>query len=351
MRTANQPTGKMRDALRAAHLYYMQELTMDAIATELRTSRSSVSRLLSYARDTGLVDIRIRSPFELSARWEKDIARRFGVSAHVIPVPSGSSDVDRQDTVARGAARILNQYFDSNMSMGVAWGSTMSAISRHLVQKETHNSDIVQLNGAGNTHTTGIDYASEILRRFAESYSARLQQFPVPAFFDSPATREHLWKERSMRRVLDMQARLDIALFGVGSPFADIPSHVYIGGYLDPQDYESLSAQEVVGDVATVFFRADGSTDGIELNARATGPDFEVLRRIPRRVCVVSGVSKIPGLSGALAAGLITDLIIDEAGARALIDSVGGPSHPITGSMPVIVLPDDADQFSASARE
>lgn len=352
MATTAQPSGRMRDALRAAHLYYMQDLTMDAIARELKTSRSSVSRLIAYAKDTGLVDIRIRSPFELSTRWEQDIARRFGVSAHVIPVPSGSSDVDRQDRVARGAARILNSYFDSNMAMGVAWGSTMSAISRHLVPKETHNSDIVQLNGAGNTHTTGIDYASEILRRFAESYSARLQQFPVPAFFDSPATREHLWKERSMRRVLDMQTHLDIALFGVGSPFADIPSHVYIGGYLDPEDYQTLSDQGVVGDVATVFFRADGSTDGIELNARATGPDFEVLRRIPRRVCVVSGVSKLPGLSGALAANLITDLIIDEAGARALIDSAGGTVPTTTGAVTIVdVTDDDADQFPAGARE
>jgi deoxyribonucleoside regulator len=323
MPVAPLPTAKMRDALRAAHLYYMQDLTMDAIASELRTSRSSVSRLLSYARDSGLVDIRIRSPLEMSTRWEREIVQRFGVSAHVIPAPSGSFDVDRQDRVARGAARILNQYFDSNMTMGVAWGSTMSAISRHLTPKETHNSDIIQLNGAGNTHTTGIDYASEILRRFAESYSARLQQFPVPAFFDSPETRHHLWKERSMRRVLDMQSRLDIALFGIGSPFADIPSHVYIGGYLDPEDYQSLSQQNVVGDVATVFFRADGSTDGIALNSRATGPDFDVLRRIPRRVGVVSGVSKLPGLLGALSANLVTDLIIDEGTARALLETVG----------------------------
>jgi deoxyribonucleoside regulator len=336
------PSVKMRDALRAAHLYYMQDLTMDAIASELSTSRSSVSRLLTYARESGLVDIRIRSPLEMSTRWEREIVRRFGVSAHVVPVPGGSSDVDRQERVARGAARILNQYFDSNMSMGVAWGSTMSAISRHLSPKETHNSDIVQLNGAGNTHTTGIDYASEILRRFAESYSARLQQFPVPAFFDSPETRRHLWQERSMRRVLDMQARLDIALFGVGSPFADIPSHVYIGGYLDPDDYQSLSEQNVVGDVATVFFRADGSTEGIALNARATGPDFEVLRRIPRRVCVVSGLSKLPGLLGALAAQLVTDLIIDEGSARALLET------PVA---PVESAPEPASELPGRVRE
>ena len=35
---------KLMSALKAAQLYYLQDLTMDAIARELRTSRSSVTR-------------------------------------------------------------------------------------------------------------------------------------------------------------------------------------------------------------------------------------------------------------------------------------------------------------------
>jgi DNA-binding transcriptional regulator LsrR (DeoR family) len=77
----------------------------------------------------------------------------------------------------------------------------------------------------------------------------------------------------------------------------------------------------VVGDVATVFFRADGSTDGIPLNERGTGPDFTVLQRTPRRICVVSGSSKLPSLRGALRANLITDLFVDEGTARALVSA------------------------------
>lgn len=315
---------KTGDALRAAHLYYMQDLTMDAIASELHTSRSSVSRLLSQARASGLVDIRIHSPLELPARVESDILERFGVKAHVVPVPDQISDVDRLNRVALSAARILGQFFDSNMAMGIAWGSTVSAISRHLIPKQTHNAHIVQLNGAGNTRTTGIGYASEILRRFGESYGAHVQQFPVPAFFDDPATKVAMWRERSTQRLLEQQSQMDVALFGLGSPFAEIPSHVYSGGYLDASDYDQLGRDGVVGDVATVFFRADGSTDGVALNERATGPSFDVLRRTPRRICVVSGLSKVPSLHGALAAGIVTDLIVDEGTARALLETPPG---------------------------
>jgi len=312
--------GKTRDALRAAHLYYMQDLTMDAIAHELHTSRSSVSRLLSHARASGLVEISIHSPLDLPSRIEHEILERFEVQAHVIPVPDHASDVDRLDRVALSAARILGRFIDSNLTVGLAWGSTMGAMSRHLVPKATHNSEIVQLNGAGNLRTTGIVYASELLRRFGDAFGARVQQFPVPAFFDEPATKQAFWRERSTQRLLDLQGRLDLALFGIGSPFAEVPSHVYQGGYLERADYEDLSRDGAVGDVATVFYRADGSTDGIALNARATGPDFQTLRRAPRRICVVSGRAKLAGLRGALAAGLITDLIVDESTARALVE-------------------------------
>ncbi|MHB1171258.1 MAG: sugar-binding transcriptional regulator [Lacisediminihabitans sp.] len=311
---------RMRDALTAAHLYYMQDLTMDAIAHELHTSRSSISRLLSHAREAGLVDIQIRSPLDRASSLQGEIQARFDVAAHIVPVPDHTSDVDRLERVALSAARILDQFFDSNMTLGVAWGSTVSAISRHLVPKVTHNSQVVQLNGAGNNRTTGIIYASEILRRFGDAYGAHIQQFPVPAFFDDPRTKQALWRERSTRRVLDIQNHMDVALFGLGSPFAEVPSHVYIGGYLDAEDYASLRKADVVGDVATVFYRADGSYKDIALNTRATGPDLALLRKASRRVCVVSGLSKLPSLQGALAASLVTDLIVDESTARGLVD-------------------------------
>lgn len=317
-RTPDDP--KVTSALRAAQLYYLQDMTMDAIARELATSRSSVSRLLSHARDTGLVEVRIHPPQVQELRLEEAIRARFGIAAHVVPTPRVLSDVERFERVAMSAARLLPLYFDSNMTLGIAWGSTLDAISRHLPKKETHNSTVVQLNGAGNTFTSGIDYASEILHRFGQAFGAAVQQFPVPAFFDDPHTKDGFWRERSTRRVLDLQSRADIVLFGLGSPFAEVPSRVYIGGYLDRADYRSLREEKVVGDVATVFFRQDGSWKDVELNRRATGPTFSVLSRVSRRICVVSGVQKVASLRGAIAARLITDLVLDEDLAEQLVD-------------------------------
>ena len=122
---------RMREALRAAQLYYLQDLTMDAIGDELNVSRSSVSRLLDLARNMGIVDIHINSPADGPRRIEEEISDRFSVSAHLVPVPEGTAPVDRLERVAVSAARMLSQFFSSSMTMGIAWGSTISAVSRH----------------------------------------------------------------------------------------------------------------------------------------------------------------------------------------------------------------------------
>ena len=318
-RTDSSVGHRSRDALRAAQMYYLQDLTMDAIARELRTSRSTVSRLLSMARETGLVQIQVNNPSDRAPALEQQIRRRFGVEAHVVPVADSVNDAEALDRVAIQAARTIGPLVDSNAIIGVAWGSTLSAVSHHLTRKQTYDSTIVQLNGAGNTQTTGITYASEILRRFGQAYGARVEQFPVPALFDNAGTRTAMWQERSVRRILDLQGRMTMAIFGVGSIDSAVPSHVYSAGYLDPEDLDTLVREKVVGDVATMFFRADGSHRDVPLNGRSTGPDLDELRKVHRRICVVSGEAKIDGLRGALAAGLATDLILDEGSARRLV--------------------------------
>jgi DNA-binding transcriptional regulator LsrR (DeoR family) len=311
---------KVNLALRAAQLYYLQDLTMDAIGDELLVSRSSVSRLLQMARDRGIVEVKIHSPEDATQRMTTEIKKRYGVNAHLVPVPESATPIDRLDRVALTAAKMLTNFFFAGMTMGVAWGSTTAAVSRNLASRQLRDSRVVQLNGAGNTFTTGMSYSGEILRRFGEAYGAIVEQFPVPAFFDDPSAKETLWRERSTKRILDIQSSMDVALFGLGANDSEVPSHVYAAGYLSVDDQKALNAGGVVGDIATVFYRADGSSDGLALNNRSTGPSLDVIRKVPRKICVIAGASRLPSLRGAIAGQYVSDLIIDDATAAALLE-------------------------------
>jgi DNA-binding transcriptional regulator LsrR (DeoR family) len=300
----------------AATMYYLQDEQMDAIARRLGISRSTVSRLLKAARESGLVQIAVRPEQGAAAGLADHVMRTFGVRVHVVPVRLGAGDAERLDQVARVAARLLMDLFDDEMVLGVAWGTTVSAVARALGRKPTRGGTVVQLNGAANTLTSGVDYASTIITAFGAAFDAQVRHFPVPAFFDYAATREAMWRERSVQRVLSVQRRTDVVLFGVGALGGQAPSHVYSAGYLDDSDLAALYAAGVVGDVCTVFLREDGSYRDIEINRRATGPTPAELAHVPRRLCVVAGEGKLRPLLAAMRAGVVTDLVIDEPTAR-----------------------------------
>lgn len=317
----NKFSNKARLAYSASALYYQQGKTMEEISKILATSRSSVSRLLDYARRAGIVEIRLHGGEEAIIAIQRQISDTYGVTTYVIPSSGAVNSWERTINVARHAGRIIPTLVGPGNVLGVAWGTTLAGVARYLEPRAISDVTIVQLNGSAHTGTFGIGFASDILGRFAETFGGSIEPFPVPAFFDNSATRDAMWRERSIQRVLSIQESMDVALFGIGSPTSSIPGHVYRSGYMDAEDRAELVRQKVAGDVATVFFREDGNEDGIELNRRSSGPALDVIRRTPRRVCVVGDPSRLAGTRGALAAGLVTDLIVDEQLASKLVNA------------------------------
>lgn len=307
------------EALRAATLYYYDGLTTEQVAKELSCSRPKVSRLLSWARSTGVVEIRINNVRRQLSPLEDEIQGRYGLSqVHVVPAPEVMGEVVWLERVARFTANHLNATLADGQVMAVAWGTTLSEVAANLVPLSIPGLRIVQLNGSGNTFTPDNRYAAAILQLFAANYDASVVLFPVPTFFDYEETKEAMWRERSVQRIIDIQLQADVLLYSIGSVNAGVPSHVYSQGYIDDGDREELAREGIVGDLATIFFRADGTWEDIPLNRRGSGPPLTLYRQVPRAICVVSGRNKIPGLRAALRARLMTELIVDEPTAREL---------------------------------
>lgn len=306
-------------AVRVAKLYYYQRLTTERIAEELRTSRSTVSRLLSWAHDHGLVEIHVHDPAEQPLQLESLLRERYGVrSARVVAVPDSAREADWLERVAADAAGYLNSVIGNDCVVGIAWGTTVRRLSERLKPKPTKNVDFVALNGAGTPQSIDSAFGTDLVLRFAANYGARAHAFPVPAFFDHPQTKTALWRERSVRRLLDLQQRADILVFSVGAFSSEVPSEVHAGGFLEASDRRDLRRERVVGDIATVFFRADGSWRDVALNARASGPDLDLFRT-RQSICIASGTGKVDGIRAALAGGFVHTLIVDEPTARRVL--------------------------------
>lgn len=314
---------QLTQAVQVARLYYQQQLTTDAIARELGTSRSRVSRLLALARRSGIVDIRIHDPQgrpqNLSARL---LERWPGVQFQVVGLPPYASQDMRLERVAVAAAHWLAAALRPGMVVGLAWGNTIDAVSRALPPRPVSGAQFVQLNGSASVLEFSSGFVGGTLTRLAQAVGGQVHLFPVPTFFDDPATKQAMWRERSVQHVLELQRRAEVLLFSVGSQDAALPSYVYTAGYLDENDVAELAAQGAVGDIATVFFRQDGRGEGLTINGRASGPDLALIRQHPQATCVVADPGKARALRAALAGGLCRTLIVDETTAQAMLDGV-----------------------------
>lgn len=327
------PSYREKAEYHAARMYYGQHRTMQSVASELDVSRSTVSRLLQQARHKGIVRISLHPPVDRPSALEHRIGEIYGVRAYVAASERGDDDSRRGDSVALLTSGVIDRLVVPDSVVGVAWGQTMTSVVAQLTGREVPGLHVVQLNGAVNSEPEGIGAplgtGIGVVERFAAAYGARSHVFAVPAFFDYQETKEALWRERSTRRILDMHRRASLAVFGVGAFTEGRPSQVYTGGYLSRDDLNALNEEGVVGDVCTVFLRADGSWRDIALNRRGSGPLPDELIRIARRICVVNGPHKVPALRGALAAGLVTDLVLDQVSADRLAS--GGHRDEPTG--------------------
>lgn len=333
-------------AYEAASMYYAQGETMEVIARHLGCSRSSVSRLLARARREGIVRIELVRPGGAGS-LEEAFERELGVRAQIVPVREGTTEIHRLQQVAAVAATRLVEMTVAMVQglgrdetdgagapggvgapapvlgaaapvLGAAWGTTMSEVVAALPERGVPGLTVVQLNGASDPADDGPS-AGDMLAGLGRALGARTMSFPVPAFFDQVATRQAMWSERSVKRVLAVARSAGVAAFGVGSLDGPLPSQVYASGRLTRADQAIARREGVVGDVCTVLLRADGTWGDIDLNARATGPTPVQLARIPRRLCTVAGVGKARACLAALRAHAATDLVVDDATARAVL--------------------------------
>src|SRR5271169_2749891 len=136
-----------KNSIAVAKMYYYQGLTTEKIAVEMNISRPTISRLLSFAREKGLVEITVRDSDEYLNSLEQEIKEKYGIAnVHIVSVPEVGDEQSWLHRVAHFAANYLNSLIEDNQILGLSWGTTLSTVGRYLVPKTLKDLDIVQLN-------------------------------------------------------------------------------------------------------------------------------------------------------------------------------------------------------------
>jgi len=300
--------------VRAAELYYEENKTQDEIGTLLRLTRWKVGRLLTTAREKGIVRIEIVRPRARRCDLERALVEQFGLADVV--VISGVGLEQLQEEVAAATAEYLTALRPVPRTLGVSWGRTIDSVATALPHGWATGVGVVQVNGGFSHSRRGNDAAAAVVM-IATKAGGSATTLPIPAILEQSATRAMLEADRTIAGVLAQAESAAAYLFSVG--VADGDSVLVQSGYLSTRDVAGLVRQGAVGDILGRYINSSGVIVDAELDDRTVGLRLGRIRSAATAIAVIAGAAKHRIAHAVVSAGLCTILITDEATAVSIL--------------------------------
>jgi deoxyribonucleoside regulator len=318
--------GDSRNAFLAqvASLYYDLGKNQQEIAEEVGLTRSGVSRLLTEARDKGIVEIIVHGPWPTVPDLERELMDRFGLKTARVIDRGGRS----YEEVLVGLGTLAAEYFLSILTgtsvIGISWGTALYQMIRALRPVSFPSAEVVQLIGATGTERSATD-GPILAQLLANRLSCTCRYLHAPLLIESETARESLLRERMVRETMMRMARVQVALVGVGS-IAPTLSSMLRTGYLTLERLELLRAAGAVGDVCAQYYDIQGRVLDVDVNRLVIGIPVSELKRRDTVIGVAGDALKAEAILGALRGRFINVLVTDSEAARRVLslDQTGG---------------------------
>lgn len=311
---ATSVTDRRELVVRCAWLYHDEGLTQDEISKRFGVSRSTVSRALTQAEALGIVRVVITEPLPEALRLENAIMAQFGIVAVVGISDSGE---DPREATGRAAARTLETLvLQDDITIAMGWGRTLASMLPHLRPRKTRSVRII--GSIGHSLTSESAPSVTVVREIASQFSAEVEWVPAPLYsVDSGVTRA-LVNNAAVANVLDRAKRADIIFTSIGQ--AEMSNPLIARGMLTEKAMEKMLEEGAVGDILANFF--DGSGAEVRVAEFETvGLRLDDVRNASRVIAVVAGPERVPAIKAALKADYVSELVLDDRTAEALLAS------------------------------
>ena len=190
---------KQKKLAYVARRYYLEDQRQSDIAKELGVSRPLISRMLSEARELGVVEITIHEP---RARMENllERLRSFCAIQNGVLVEDGMDEDETNCALSQGAVELLQTI--GARRLGVGWGYLIGQLVTWLESNPQLNSSITDICPlVGNASIPARNYQSnENVRLMAQQFGAAPHFLYLPALPDNLVRNAFCAPRRSITR-------------------------------------------------------------------------------------------------------------------------------------------------------
>lgn len=296
--------------LRAATLYYQDDMTQGEIAKELYLSRTKVSRLLKAAKETKKVEIRIHGGSQRNDFLETLFRKQYGLEKAVILANTPEDEEKAFRSVAYAAAQYTDSVLKEDSIVGIGRGKTLQALVECLKPRKMMPIQVVQLIGLMNNPSQNEE-EMDLVRKFARVYGGESHNLFAPFILDDKEARQVLNRVAAVGKTIDLAKRADVIITSLGK-FDLKDKSILWNSYLEKSEKKYLINQGAAGLFCGRYYDIDGKILDTELHNKIFGLVIEEIVNRKHVIGIAQGKEKIRPILGALHGKLLKTLITDE---------------------------------------
>lgn len=305
-----------RDELlaRISSEYYLDNRSKVEIGASYGVSRFQVARLLTEAREKGIVEITVHFPSRVSGADIRRIESSLGIGEVVVADTSGDAAQDR-GVLARAAAAELSRQAPVDGTLGISWSRTLDMASRLV--RELPRCDVVQLAGA--LPTDGDSNPLELIQRLGHLSGGLTWPLWAPLVVEDTTTAAGLRRQPEIAGALARADSLDLAVVAIG---AWKPGTSTVWDRADADVRQAAVEAGAVAECSGRLLDAEGVPVESGLDEQIIAVTIKQLQRTPKVIAVAQGEARAEAVLAVAKAGFVTTLIVDALLAQALTDLI-----------------------------
>jgi DNA-binding transcriptional regulator LsrR (DeoR family) len=277
-----------------------------------------ISRMLTEAREAGIVEIRVRRALQSDRELEDALTQRFVLKDAYVVSLGDSNGEQLVRVLGRAGAVMLKRYLVPNKILGLAWGTSISATVDALEVSEPIPVKVVQLVGAMGARNLEYD-GHDLVSRLSEKLGGESYYLNAPYICQDAEMAHSLLETKGVKETITLGKKTDVALLGVGSTSSE-HSSFFLAGYVTRGELDDLRRKGAIGDVSGLHFDLNGRPAAEEFSDRLVSIRRSDLLSIPVRLAVAGGLGKVEAILGALRGKYINVLVTDDITARKVLD-------------------------------
>jgi DNA-binding transcriptional regulator LsrR (DeoR family) len=307
-----------------ARRFYLDGLSKIEIADEFGLSRFKVARILTDARDQGLVHVDIRLPGTIDAERSSQLGSALGLRRTIVIDTPPEPEASVRRHLAEISADLLTEIVADDDVLGLTWSRTIEETSLALTRLA--RCTVVQL--AGTLAHPDIDTSTvEVVRQAASVGGGRAYPIYAPLVVPDAATAAAL---RGEARITDAMSWFDELTKAVISIGAWAPHHSTVWEAVSASEQEDCLASGACAEVSGRLIDAEGNAVRTELDDRVIAITLDQLRAVPEVIAIAAGAGRAAAAAAVARAGFVDTLVTDASLAQAVLGQGNDPQPGTT---------------------